>query len=144
MTSWTRAIWLVANLKQGVIYFIKHACGNDIYWHQCNGGEILQHLKLIADVYSGSPILTSHIVLTYIKGKVYIFLTFMLINFSVYSDSNFVLENSLKIWILQKFSVLPWLPNQTKNSRNTRCLLVFIASLLYLGYVTLVETRTQT
>ena len=23
-------LWLVANLKQGVIYFIKQACGNDI------------------------------------------------------------------------------------------------------------------
>ena len=23
-------VWLVANLKQGVIYFIKQACGNDI------------------------------------------------------------------------------------------------------------------
>ena len=23
-------LWLIANLKQGVIYFIKQACGNDI------------------------------------------------------------------------------------------------------------------
>ena len=23
-------LWIVANLKQGVIYFIKQACGNDI------------------------------------------------------------------------------------------------------------------
>ena len=37
-------LWLVANLKQGVIYFIKQACGNDIYWYQCSVWVVSSYL----------------------------------------------------------------------------------------------------
>ena len=46
-------LWLVANLKQGVIYFIKQACGNDIlasvyYIRQKIAPQLL---KLISDEF---------------------------------------------------------------------------------------------
>ena len=34
-------LWLVANLKQGVIYFIKQACGNDIL------ASVYMHISMI-------------------------------------------------------------------------------------------------
>jgi len=50
-------LWLVANLKQGVIYFIKQACGNDILASvysrnsQCDEYFIISFLLFISDVH---------------------------------------------------------------------------------------------
>ena len=40
-------LWLVANVKQGVIYFIKQACGNDILASVYSSGPNKHGLKLI-------------------------------------------------------------------------------------------------
>ena len=37
-------LWLVANLKQGVIYFIKQACGNDKRACVYNYEDNLEHI----------------------------------------------------------------------------------------------------
>ena len=45
-------LWLVANLKQGVIYFIKQACGNEIMpsvYHQSSGSLDFIVYKVLYD-----------------------------------------------------------------------------------------------
>ena len=50
-------LWLVANLKQGVIYFIKQACGNDkragVYLHI----TITYHINIEENYQNGCVLL---------------------------------------------------------------------------------------
>ena len=99
-------------------------CWNQSYIsqvHTINVGEILQHLKLFVDVYLGS-----------------LFSSLCTVTLTLY------LKTASKFGYFRNFQYCPDCPIRPKTAEIQDVFLVFIASLLYLGYVTLVETRTQT